>query len=144
MITANIASTRSAMCRTALLALGCAFSLALISSSTLKAADTAALQPMAAADKAPSLPLSATFTKVTGAEKGPYVLNLKNDSKDTVTVTAKVLLAVAFHADSKARNIPEHAINAGQVWSIADLVVDDRVVVTAKGFAPLELTVPKS
>ena len=128
------------MCRTALLALGCAFSLALVPISTMNAADTATLQPLA--DKAPSLPLTATFEKVTGGEKGPYVLKLTNSSKDSIKVTAKVLLAVAFHADSKARNIPEHAIGPGQVWSISDLVATDKVIISAAGFAPLELTVP--
>ena len=139
MNTTNTSPTRSAKCRTALIALGCVFSLALVAMPAAKAADTVALQPLA--DKAPSLPLTASFEKVTGGEKGPFVLKLKNDSKDTLKASAKILLAVAFHADSKARNLPEHAIAPGQAWSIADLVAGDKIVITAAGFAPLELTV---
>jgi hypothetical protein len=135
----NNSSIRPAICRSALIALGCAFSLALIPTAAVKAADTVALQPLATV--APSLPLTATFEKVTGAEKGPFVLKLKNDSKNTIKASAKILLAVAFHSESKARNLPEHAIDAGQVWTIPDLVAQDKVTITANGFAPLELTV---
>ncbi len=140
MITSNNHPVRSATRRTALIALGCVFGLALVQVPAMKAAGTATLQPLA--DKAPSLPLTATFEKVTGTESGPYVLTLKNDSKDALKVSAKVLLSVAFHAEAKARNVPEHAIDAGQTWSIPNLAAQDRITVTAKGFAPLELTVP--
>jgi uncharacterized protein YcgI (DUF1989 family) len=93
------------------------------------------------ADMAPKLPLSASFEKAAGAENAPYVLTLTNDSKDTVKASAKVLLAVAFHAESKARNVPEQVIEPGKTWTIADLAKGDRVVVSAEGFAALELTV---
>jgi hypothetical protein len=136
----NTSSTRSAACRTALIALGCACSLAIVQMPALKAADPAAWQPLA--DKAPSLPLTATFEKVTGAERGPYVLKLKNVSQDTLKVTAKILLSVAFHMGSKHWDLPEHAIDPGQVWSIPDLSAGDKVTLTAQGFAPLELVVP--
>jgi hypothetical protein len=106
----------------------------------LKAADAAATPPMAG--KAPSLPLTATFDKVVGAEKGPYVLKLKNDSKDAMRVSAKILLSVAFHMGSKHWDLPEHVIDPGQVWSIPDLSAGDKVTITAQGFAPLELVVP--
>jgi hypothetical protein len=134
-------SARSAACRTALIALGCALSLALVQTPALKAADPAA--PQAPAVKAPSLPVTATFEKVAGAESGPYVLNLKNVSQDALKVSAKILLAVAFHMDSKARIVPAHVIDPGQVWSIADLAAGDRITLTAEGFSPLELTVPQ-
>lgn len=140
MIMSNIYSLRSTKCRTAVLALGCALSLAFVQVPAAKAADTPVLRPLA--DKALSLPLTATFEKVTGGESGPYVLKLKNESKDTLKVTTKILLAVAFHADNKARNLPEHSIDAGQVWSIPDLAAGDKVIITAAGFAPLEITVP--
>jgi hypothetical protein len=140
MIIATLASTRPPLRRIALIALGCAFSLALIPMQTLKGADGAALQPLA--DKAPSLPLTATFEKVTGGENGPFVLKLKNDSKDAVKVTTKILLSVAFHADSKAKHLPAHTIKAGQVWSIPDLAAADKLILTAEGFAPLEIVVP--
>ena len=139
MIIPNTSSTRSAACRTALIALGCAFTLALVSMPALKAADAAAVPPPA--DKAPSLPLTATFEKGTGAERGPYVLKLTNASKDALKVNAKILLSVAFHGDSKARNLPEHVIDPGQTWIIPDLAAADKVIITAQGFAPLELTV---
>jgi hypothetical protein len=130
----------SSLRRAALLALGCAFSLALSQAPALNAADTGTLQPLA--DKAPALPVTSTFDKVTGGEAGPYVLKLKNTSGDTLKVSAKILLAVAFHADSKARMVPEHAIAAGDTWSIPDLAAGDKVVLTAKGFDPLEIVVP--
>ena len=140
MIISNTPSIRSVLRRTALIVLGCACSLVIVPISALKATDTAAAQPPA--DKAPSLPLTATFEKVTSGENGPYLLKLKNDSKDAIKASAKVLLSVAFHADSKARNVPEHVIDAGQVWTIPGLAAADRVTITAEGFAPLDLTVP--
>jgi hypothetical protein len=125
------------MLRKVLFVLGCALGLALVQGSALRAADD--MKP--AADKAPAAPLSATFEKVADAENGPFVLNLKNDSKEAVSAKAKVLLSVAFHADSKARQVPEQVIEPGKTWSIKDLAADDKVVVYAKGFAPLEITV---
>jgi len=93
-------------------------------------------------DKAPSLPLTYSFEKVTDPDTGPYVLNLKNVSGDAIKVSAQVLSSVTFHANSKVRNLPEHAIDPGQVWTITELAATDKVTITAKGFAPLELTVP--
>lgn len=138
----NTSSIRSAACRIALLALGCAFSLALVQMPALKAAALATLQPLA--DKAPSLPLTATFEKVTGVESGPYVLKLTNVSKDALKVSAKILLSVAYHMESKARIVPAHVIDPGQVWTILDLAATDKVIITAEGFSPLELVVPQS
>jgi hypothetical protein len=138
MNTSNRSSTRAVLCTSALLALGCAFVLAIASTPALRA-ESASLQPLA--DMAPKLPLSASFEKAAGAENAPYVLTLTNDSKDTVKASAKVLLAVAFHAESKARNVPEQVIEPGKTWTIADLAKGDRVVVSAEGFAALELTV---
>ena len=106
----------------------------------LMAADAAATTPMAG--KAPALPLTTTFEKVVGAEKGPYVLKLKNDSKDALKVEAKILLSVAFHMGSKHWDLPEYTIAAGQTWAIPDLSAGDKITVTAQGFAPLELVVP--
>lgn len=140
MITAKYSPTRPAKGIAALFALACAFSLAFVSVPTAKAVDATTLQPLTA-DVAPALPLTATFEKVADSERGPYVLKLTNDSKETIKVGAKILLAVAFHADNKARIIPEHAIEPGQVWTIDDLVANDKVMVTAAGFAPLELVV---
>jgi hypothetical protein len=128
---------RLASVRSALVALSCAFAFAFAQAPAARA-DTATLRPMD--DKAPSLPLTATFEKA-DADTGPYVLNLKNTSDGALKVTAKVLLSVYFHADSKSRNLPEHAIDPGQVWTITGLAANDKVTVSASGYAPLELTV---
>jgi len=131
-----IAKTSSSF-RFALVTLGCAL-LALVAVPAIRATTADAAKPAAA-----KLPLTATFEKVTTAEAGPpYVLHLKNDSKATVKVSGKVLLSVAFHSSSKARNVPEHAIEAGASWSIGELAANDKVILTAEGFAPMELTVP--
>jgi hypothetical protein len=132
-------SSRPFLFRTGLAALACAFAAALIHPVAARAANPTPLTALD--DKAPSLPLAATFAKSDG-EDGPYVLSLKNTSDSTVKVSAKILLSVYFHADSKARNVPEHAIDAGQVWTIPGLAANDKVEVTGTGFAPLELTVP--
>jgi hypothetical protein len=137
MITTNSPFARSAIRRTALLAFGCALSFALAQNPSLNAA---ALRPLA--DMAPALPLTPTFVKGDPGDNGPYTLSLLNTSKDSIKVTAKVLLSVSSHAESKARNIPEHAIDPGQVWIITDLAAGDEVNLTADGYAPLELTVP--
>jgi hypothetical protein len=140
MITSNTSSTCSAICRTALIALGCAFSLAIVPTPALKAADAAAVQTLT--DKAPCLPLTAAFEKIAGAENGPYVLKLTNVSKDPLKISTKVLLSVAFHGSTKTRDVPDHVIDPGQVWTIPDLAATDKVTITAEGFAPLELVVP--
>jgi len=140
MITPATSSTRSFMRQTALIILGCAFSLAIVNVPAAKAAGATALQRLE--DKAPSLPLTYSFEKVTDPDNGPYVLKLKNVSGDEIKVSAQVLSSVTFHANSKVRNLPEHAIGPGQVWTIAELAATDKVTITAKGFAPLELTVP--
>ena len=136
----SIPTTLSPARRTVAVALSCVLAFAPVMIATLRAADAPALQPMA--DKAPTLPVTATFEKGANTETGPYVLKLANTSKDALTVSVKVLLSVAFHADSKARIVPEHTIAAGETWSVSGLAAADKVVVSAKGFAPLELTVP--
>lgn len=87
------------------------------------------------------LPLKASFEKVENAEAGPFVLTLKNEAKEAIKASAKVLLAVAYHADSKARNVPEQTIEPGKTMTIRDLAAEDKVIVTAKGYAPLEVVV---
>ena len=125
----NTHSLHSATRRSALLALACAFGLALVSVPTLQAGEKA-------------LPLTPTFEKVAGAEGAPFVLKLKNDSKVTLKVSGKVLLAVVHHAMDKARVIPEQAVEAGQSMTIKELSAEDKIVLTADGYAPLELKVP--
>lgn len=122
-----------------MIALGCSMALTLLPAPSAKASDAAGFKALD--DKAQSLPLTSSFAKTEG-EDGPYVLSLKNTSSDSIKVSGKVLLSVFFHADSKSRTIPEHAIDAGQVWTIPGLAANDKVILTAPGFAPLELTVP--
>ena len=140
MLTSTNSPTRLTKSRTALLALGCSFALALLAMPAVHATDSVALQPLA--DKAPGLPLTATFEKKAGAEGAPYVLHLKNESKASVKVAGQVLLSVSFHAVDKARKIAAHVVEAGAVWTITDLSANDKVILTADGFSPLELTVP--
>jgi hypothetical protein len=121
------------------LALACAIGLTLASVPAMIAADTSAKQPLA--DKAPALPLTATFEKVASTEGTPFVLKLKNDSKDTLKLSGKVLLSVVHHAMDKARVLPDQVLEGGQVWTIKDLSAQDKVLVTAAGFAPLEVVV---
>jgi hypothetical protein len=125
--------------RSTLAALGCALTLVLAPLPAARAAGPSTLTALD--DKAPSLPLTASFAKSDG-EDGPYILSLKNTSDSSVKVSAKILLSVYFHADSKARNVPEHAIDAGQTWTVPGLAANDKITVTGTGFAPLELTVP--
>jgi len=130
----NLARTSSV--RTALLAAGCA--LALLALPAARA--DATLQPLA--DHPAALPLSHSIEKVASKEAPPYVLKLKNTSAKAVTVTAKVLLSVAYHANDKARHVPAHTIEAGQSWSIGELAALDKVILTADGYAELTIEVP--
>ncbi len=97
---------------------------------------------LTAAEKAPALPLKASFEKVASTEGTPFVLHLKNESKDSLKVSGKVLLSVVHHAMDKARAVPETSVAAGASLTIKDLSADDRVVLTAAGFEPLEVRVP--
>ena len=126
----NSTSLRSVL---ALLALGCAVVLAPV----LKA-DT--VTSSVRADMA--LPVTTSIAKVTGSEAGPFVLTVKNTSAADLKVTAKVLLAVAFHADNKAKHLPEQKIAAGGTWAIADLAAQDKVVLSAEGYTDLTVVVP--
>jgi hypothetical protein len=119
--------------------MACALTLSIVPVPATRAANTTTLNALD--DKAPSLPLTASFAKSDG-EDGPYVLSLKNTSDSSVKVSVKILLSVYFHADSKARNVPEHAIDAGQVWTIPGLAANDKLTVSGTGFAPMELIVP--
>ena len=117
--------------RSLVAALCCALGLVFLMASNAKAAD-----------KAPSLPVTATFEKVTTDGVSGYALNLKNDSADALKVTVTITPSVVFHADAKVKTLPAHAIDAGQVWTIKDLAAGDKLSVAADGFAKLELTVP--
>lgn len=101
-----------------------------------------ALPAAQAADKAPALPLKTTIEKVASAEGTPFVLHLKNESKDSLKISGKVLLAVVHHAMDKARAVPETTVAAGASMTIKDLSADDRVILNATGHEPLEIRIP--
>jgi len=129
MINSATPSLRSSTRRHALLALACAFVLSLVSAPALLAADK-------------PLPLSHTFEKVESTEGTPFVVKLKNDSKESLKLSGKVLLAVVNHAMDKARALPDHTLAAGETWTITGLAADDKVLVSAAGYAQLEVRVP--
>jgi hypothetical protein len=140
MSTSNTSFSRSARCRTVLLASICALGLAGVLLPAARAGDTAAAP--AASDQAPGLPLTATFEKGTPGERGgPFVLNLKNTSPEALKVHGKVLFSVAYHMNEKSREIAPHTIAAGETWTISDLAAGDKVTLKAAGYAPLELVV---
>lgn len=98
---------------------------------------------VAADANAPALPLVAAFEKGTPKpDVGPYSLTLRNASTQTVKASATIVLSIVAHSRPKTRDVPEHAIEAGKSWTIADLSSGDKVTIKAAGFAPLELTVP--
>ena len=129
MINSHTLPVRSSTRRHALLALACAFVLSLVAIPALQAADK-------------PLPVTATFEKVASSEGTPFVLHLKNDSKDTLKLSGKVLLSVVNHAMDKARALPEQSVEAGKVMTVSGLAGDDKVIVSAAGFAPFEVKVP--
>lgn len=132
-------SPRSALARAAFASLVLALALTFSAGSALLAADAPAKK--IAAEKAAPVPLKATFEKVKDGENGPYILHLKNDSKTPIKATAKILLSVFFHADAKAKHLPEETVAAGKTWTLSGLAANDKVIITADGFSPLELTV---
>jgi hypothetical protein len=138
-MTKTLTQSRRLIFPAAFATLGCAFFLALLATPAARAATVPTLTALD--DKAPVLPVSATFAKSEG-EDGPYVLSVKNTSNSAIKVSAKILLSVYFHADSKAKNIPAHSIEAGQVWAIPGLAANDKVTLSGDGFAAMDLTVP--
>jgi hypothetical protein len=122
----------------ALLALACALGFTIASVTAVAAGDSVTLQPRA--DKA--LPLTASFEKVESSEGTPFILNLKNDAKESLKVSGKVLLSVVHHAMDKARVLPEQIVEAGGVMTVKNLSAGDRVLLDAPGYAQLEVKVP--
>jgi len=132
-------NTSVSLLRSLIAGLGSALALALFLAPAAKA-DPSVLIPTA--DKAPSLPVTATFEKVSADGVNGYALNLKNVSNDTLKLTVTITPSVVFHADAKVKTLPEHALEAGQVWTVKDLVAGDKLSIAADGFGKLELTVP--
>jgi len=121
-----------------LLACACLAGIPLLSVSVQAAAETAAPR----ATTVPALPVSHSFSKAESVNGTPFVLTVKNDSKTALKLSGHVLLSVVNHAMDKARKLPEHTLEAGASWSIAELAGDDKVVLNAEGHAPLEIRVP--
>jgi hypothetical protein len=121
-----------------ILACACVVAFPLLSVSAAAADDS---PPQSRAD-APALPVSHSFEKVESANGTPFVLKVKNDSKVTLKLSGRVLLSVVNHAMDKARKLPEHSLEAGKTWEITELTADDKVVLSATGYAPLEIRVP--
>jgi len=125
--------------RSLILALGSAFSLVLFLAPSARA-DASAPSPLA--DKSATVPVTATFEKVSADGVNGYALNLKNVSSESLKLTVTITPSVVFHADAKVKTLPEHALDAGQTWTIKDLAAGDKLSVAAEGFGKLELTVP--
>ena len=125
--------------KAARLILACAFTAVMAPVAVSHAAETR--NTASESNKAAALPVTAAFEKGESKEGGPFTLKLKNTSSESLKVSVKVLLAVAYHAENKAKNLPETTLAAGKEQSFPGLAADDRVVVTAAGYAPLTLTV---
>ena len=90
-----------------------------------------------------ALPLKASFVKDTsGKHEAPMVLNLKNESAEAVTVTTHIDLSVVVHNRPKTRDLPAQTVAAGAVLTIDNLAPEDKVTLSADGYAPLVVTVP--
>jgi len=114
--------------RLALLALGC-----VVATISLTAAEA----------KAPALPLTATFEKsAPGENGGPYCVVLTNTSAHAVKVTAMVHYSVVSHPSAKSKTLPAQEIAPGKTLKIDDLAAEDKVMLSAEGFAQLVLKVP--
>ena len=131
-------NTPSSSLRT-LLAGSCLAAAAFLTGSAFAADSTS--QPRAD-QAAAALPLSHSFEKSPDGGATPFVLKVKNDSKVTLQLSGHVLLSVVNHAMDKARKLPDHSLAAGQTWTISELTADDKVILSAPGYAPLEIRVP--
>ena len=127
-----------AVVRSTLAALGCAVGLAFLSASALKAADA----PAAPAAKAAKLPVAVTFEKNPSAEKGQYILVVKNEGKSALDLRAQIALSVAFHGTNRNKDVAPHTLGPGESWKISDLAAGDAVTLNANGYESLTVTVP--
>ncbi len=109
--------------------------------TTARATDTATLERLA--NQAAALPMKAKFVKSKSATaEAPYVLHLKNTSKQPLTVSATVNTSVPVHNRPKTREVPAQVVEPGKMIMIENLAAQDTVTVTAEGFEPLKLTAP--
>lgn len=95
------------------------------------------------ANRVATLPLESAFEKEkSGDNAGLYSLILKNVSTRTLEVTGVVDESVVSHNRPKSRTLPAQTIAPGKTWKIDGLAAHDKVTLTARGFMPLQLTVP--
>jgi len=124
-------NTSSPSRRSILFTVACALGLMLLPVASLHAADAA-----------PALPVKTTFEKLSNPERAPIIMKVKNTSKESLAVSGKVLLAVVHHAMDKARVLPESTLKAGETMTITELSAEDKVILSAHGFATLTVDVP--
>ncbi len=98
--------------------------------------------PAAPVDTAAALPVSTTFSKVSVDGANSYVLKLTNTSAADLKLSVTVVPSVTFHGTVKSSTLPAKVLPAGGTWAIDDLHAQDKVSVSADGFAPLDLVVP--
>lgn len=104
---------------------------------------TMTLSLATAGEKAPELPLTASFGAGTpGENSGPYAVTLTSTSDEALTVTATITFSVQSHNRPQTKVLPPHEIAPGGTWTIDDLAAEDRIVLAADGYAPMELTTP--
>ncbi len=89
------------------------------------------------------MPLKASFEKDTsGKNEAPMVLHLKNESSKAITVSAEIELSVVVHNRPKSRSVAAQTVAAGAVLTIDNLAPDDKLTLSAEGYAPLVVVVP--
>lgn len=93
--------------------------------------------------KASELPLEASFgAGVPGDNSGPYAVTLTNTSDTTLAVAATITFSVQSHNRPQTMDLPAQEIAPGDTLVIDDLAAADQIVLTADGYAPMELTTP--
>ena len=105
-------------------------------------ATIAPLQPLAD-QKAQALPLTHTIAKGTPGENGgPFAVTFKNTSNAALKVSGQIVWSVASHNRANTIALPERTLEAGGTWTVNDLAVEDRVILSAPGYEKLEVKVP--
>jgi hypothetical protein len=89
------------------------------------------------------LPLKVSFANDTsGKNEAPMIVHLKNESSQALVVKGHIDLSVVVHNRPKSREVPQQTIEAGATLTIDDLAADDKITLSAEGFAPLVVVVP--
>ncbi|MFZ5495432.1 MAG: hypothetical protein ACOZE5_08865 [Verrucomicrobiota bacterium] len=90
-----------------------------------------------------ALPVTTTIEKGQPGPEfgGPYVLVVKNTSGAVLRLKATIAQGVVSHNRPRTFDLPEHALEAGGTWKIADLAVEDKVTLNAEGHQKLEVKI---